>query len=127
MVGAQAEELLRRYLGYRWLKAGDDFTKKKAAADRIAAFEKEFKTFDDYARISRGQLSEMLLRAKGDTLIVNTEKSFTDEAGAWKNAVTTLRLRYAFKWKDSFGERYFQPDKTITVGEALYLAEKIGF
>lgn len=38
-----------------------------------------------------------------------------------------MRVRYAFKWKDQFGDRYFQNDKVLTVGEALYLAEKIGY
>lgn len=52
---------------------------------------------------------------------------FVDETGTWKDAVATMRVRYGFKWKDQFGDRYFQGDKVVTVGEALYLAEKIGY
>ena len=39
--------------------------------------------------------------------------------------MTTLRTTYKFKWQDQFGERYFQPDKAITVAEALYLAGEV--
>lgn len=39
--------------------------------------------------------------------------------------MATLRSKYAFRWQDQFGERYFQPDKTITVAEALYLIGEI--
>ena len=127
MVGSQAKELVRRYLGYRWLKAGNDFTKKKLIGAALARFERDFGKTDDFARISRGQLADVLFRAKGETAASDDLRGFTDETGIWKDAVATMRTRYAFKWKDQFAERYFQPDKTITVGEALYLAEKIGF
>ena len=121
------KDLLRRYLAYRFLKMGDDSVRKKAVSEKMASFEKEFKNLDDYRRISRGELADALLRAKGDPIVTNGEKVFLDETGTWKNAITTLRTNFAFKWKDQFGENYFQPDKTITVGEALYLAEKIGY
>lgn len=77
--------------------------------------------------MTRGQLADLLLKSKGETYALSSGQAFTDETGTWKDTVTTMRLKYAFKWKDQFAERYFQPDKTITVGEALYLAEKIGF
>lgn len=37
----------------------------------------------------------------------------------------TLRTKYSFQWQDQFGERYFQPDKAITIAEALYLIGEI--
>jgi hypothetical protein len=37
--------------------------------------------------------------------------------------MTTLRVRYNFTWRDSFWENYFQPDKKILIGEALYLLQ----
>ncbi|MDQ1344242.1 MAG: Peptidase protein [Patescibacteria group bacterium] len=126
MTGKQAKELVRRYLGYRWLKAGNDFAKKKVIGAALLRFERDFGKTDDFARISRGQLADLLLRAKGETPATDGSKGFTDEAGIWKDAVATMRVKYAFKWKDQFAERYFQPDKTITIGESLYLAEKIG-
>lgn len=127
MVASQAKELIRRHLGYQWLKAGNDFAKKKAIGAAILRFERDFGKSDDFARMTRGQLADLLLKSKGDAYAAADGQSFTDETGTWKSAVTTMRVKYAFKWKDQFGERYFQPDKTVTVGEALYLAEKVGF
>lgn len=127
MVASQAKELVRRYSGYRWLKAGNDFTRKRAIKVGLARFEQDFGKSDDFARMTRGQLADLLLRAKGETPASDGSKGFTDETGTWKDAIATLRVKYGFKWTDQFGERYFQPDKTVTVGEALYLAEKIGF
>lgn len=115
MVGSQAKELVRRHLGYLWLKAGNDFEKKKSIKAAILRFERDFGKSDDYARITRGQLADLLLKSKGETYATPSGQAFTDETGTWKNAVTTMRLKYAFKWKDQFAERYFQPDKTITV------------
>ena len=69
----------------------------------------------------------MILKAKNEAPTEETGSAFVDESGTWKSAVTTMRVRYGFKWKDQFGDRYFQPDKVLTVGEALYLAEKIGY
>lgn len=37
----------------------------------------------------------------------------------------TLRTKYNFAWLDQFGERYFQPDKTITVAEALFMVDAV--
>ena len=127
LTGAQAKELVRRYLGYRWLKAGNDFGKKKSIGAAILRFERDFGKSDDYARITRGQLADLLLGGKGVPYAAETpDRGFTDETGTWKSAVRTMRITFGFKWQDQFGERYFQPDKNVTVGEALYLAEKIG-
>lgn len=126
MVASQAKELVRRYLGYRWLKAGTDFAQKKSIAASLARFERDFGKTDDFARISRGQLADLLLRAKGTVPSSDGSKGFTDENGTWKDAVATLRVKHSFRWRDQFGERYFQPDKTVTIGEALYLVETIG-
>ncbi len=127
LVGANLKELVRRYLGYRYLKAGNDFATKKAMAERIVLFEKEFATMDDYRRISRGELANALLRASGTAIVPASGRGFTDETGAWKDSISTIRETFAFKWKDQFGQNYFQPDKIATVGEALYVAEKIGY
>lgn len=127
LTGANMKDLVRRYLGYRFLKAGNDQNAKTDVARTIRNFEKEFASVDDYGRISRGQLADILLRAKGVSMTVTPERGFTDEAGNWKNAVATMRTVFDFKWKDQYGAHYFQPDKTVTIGEALYLAEKIGW
>lgn len=42
MVGSQAKELVRRHLGYLWLKAGNDFEKKKSIKASILRFERDF-------------------------------------------------------------------------------------
>lgn len=42
MVGSQAKELVRRHLGYLWLKAGSDFEKKKSIKAAILRFERDF-------------------------------------------------------------------------------------
>ncbi len=42
MVGSQAKELIRRYMGYRWLKAGNDYAKKKSIGAAILRFERDF-------------------------------------------------------------------------------------
>lgn len=41
-VGSHAKELIRRYMGYRWLKAGDDHAKKKSIGAAILRFERDF-------------------------------------------------------------------------------------
>jgi hypothetical protein len=132
MVASQAKELVRRYLGYRWLKAGSNLAQKKAIAARLAEFETDFRNWSDFDRVSRGQLTDLILRAKGETppatiLASAIGRPFTDESGTWKGAVAAVRTRYAFQWKDQFGQNYFQPDKTVTVGEALYLVQNVAF
>ncbi len=67
------------------------------------------------------------MKAKNEGYEAQAGAPFVDETGTWKDAVATMRVRYGFKWKDQFGDRYFQADKVVTVGEALYLAEKIGY
>ncbi len=126
LVGSGAKELIRRYLGYRWLKAGNDFAKKKSVGADIVRFERDFGKTDDFARITRGQLAGLVFEYKREPISTSGGTPFVDEGGAWRDVIATLRIRYSFQWKDQFGARYFQPDKTVTVGEALYLMEKIG-
>lgn len=53
----------------------------------------------------------------------STGRKWRDESGDYEPELRTLRVRDGFVWRDTFGDRYFQSDKKITVEEALYLAD----
>ncbi len=57
--------------------------------------------------------------------LVKSTPVFMDENGVYQDTISTLRNNYSFEWQDQFGKRYFQPDKKITIAEAMYLAEEI--
>lgn len=80
---------------------------------------------DDYKKISRAEFASLVVGAVNGSPIINEDKKWIDEAGEYKDMITTLRIRYNFLWKDQFATRYFQSDKSITVGEGMYMIEKV--
>ncbi len=125
MIGKQAKEMVRNYLAYTFLRAGSDKVLKNTIATRIRDSESRIASVDDYTKMTRASFARVLLDVLDPSLIVNTDKKWIDESGLNKDIMTTLRLRYDFKWRDNFAERYFQPDKNLTIGEALYLIEQL--
>jgi len=125
IIGKQAKEMVRNYLAYTFLRAWSDKALKNQIATQIRNSESIISSIDDYIKMTRGNFARLVLDVLDPSLIVNTDKKWIDESGAYKDIITTLRLRYDFKWRDNFGERYFQPDKNLTIGEALYLIEQI--
>ena len=88
-------------------------------------FETQARTIDDYEKISRAKFASLVISIIDGSPLVNADKKWIDEIGEYKDVITTLRIRYGFMWKDQFGERYFQAEKSITVGECMYMIAKV--
>lgn len=74
--------------------------------------------------MTRAKLAKLMMDAFRDPRDTeSTGKKWRDESGDYEPELRTLRVRDAFAWRDSFGDRYFQSDKTITIEEALYFAD----
>lgn len=131
LIGKQAKELIRNTLAHLFLKAGDDQVKKQQIFARTKDFETRMTRLDDYKKISRAEFASLVVGAVNGSPIVNEDNTpmgtgkWIDEAGEYKDMITTLRIRYNFLWKDQFATRYFQSDKSITVGEGMYMIEKV--
>ncbi|MDD2891762.1 MAG: M23 family metallopeptidase [Candidatus Gracilibacteria bacterium] len=125
LVGRQAKEMIRNSLAHLFLKAGDDKLKKEQIILKMKDFEARAVKIDDYKRISRAEFAGLVIGVIDGSPIVSTDKKWMDEAGEYKNMITTLRVRYNFAWKDQFAARYFQSNKGITVGESMYMIEKV--
>lgn len=125
MIGKQAKEMTRNYLAYTFLRAGSDKTLKAKIAVRIKDSETRIASTDDYVKMTRASFARLTLDVLDPNLIITPDKKWIDESGEYKDTMTTLRLRYDFKWRDNFSDRYFQPDRLITIGEALYLIEQL--
>ncbi|MDD2487749.1 MAG: M23 family metallopeptidase [Candidatus Gracilibacteria bacterium] len=123
--GKQVKEILNNYLSYEYLRSGDNLTKKGDIITRLKQMNKNFSSIDDNKTISRGEFIKIFFDNLGISIVKNSNKVFLDETGNYKDYITTIREKFNFSWKDQFGIRYFQPDKSITIGEALYLANKI--
>lgn len=82
-------------------------------------------SLNDFSTMSRAAFADLLFNAIGTTRYHTLDKKWIDETGPYKDVMTTLRTGYSFAWKDGFSDRYFQPDKTITIGEALYMIEVV--
>ncbi len=125
LIGKQAKELVRNALAHLFLRSGDNQIKKQQILLRMKDFETRAMKFDDYKKISRAEFAGLVVGILDGPPLVIEEKKWIDEAGEYKNMITTLRLRYDFAWKDQFATRYFQSDKSITVGESMYMIEKV--
>ena len=123
LLGHGAKDMVMRSLGYAILRSGDDMDKKTSLISLLERFRVDSASMDDFAHITRGQLAQMLLSAYGEPLDTSSPTTLVDERGPYQSVITTLRVRYGFAWRDQFTKRYFQPDKKITIGEALSLVE----
>jgi hypothetical protein len=113
--------MLRNYLSYLSLTAGKDVAKQNLIRSTRINFEDKVSTWWEYDPISRIKLSDLFINIFWIKPLFTPEKKWLDEDGPNKDIITTLRIRYNFSWKDQFWDNYFQPDKKITIGEALYL------
>ncbi len=125
LIGKQAKELIQNTLAHIFLRAGNDQVKKQQIFTKMKDFEVRAKTIDDYKKISRAEFAGLVIEIIDGSPIVNADKKWLDETGEYKDMITTLRIRYSFSWKDQFAERYFQSTKDITVGESMYMIEKV--
>ncbi|MBP8016583.1 M23 family metallopeptidase, partial [Candidatus Gracilibacteria bacterium] len=122
-IGKQAKEIINNYFAYEFLKAGNNLNKKQNIKDQILKFNQNITSLNDYKIITRGEFAKYIIDNLNITLVKNNDKIWMDESGEYKDYITTLRV-LGFTWKDQFGTRYFQSDKKLTVGEALYLISK---
>lgn len=125
LLGIQAKDMIRNALAYAFLKAGSDQTKKQAVLLRMKHFEAYALSVEDYKSITRERFAGLVVTGLDGSLVVSPDKKWLDETGKYKDMITTLRVRYGFSWKDQFADRYFQSDKTITVGESMYMIEQV--
>lgn len=125
LLGRQAKEIIRNTLAHLFLKAGNDQTKKQLLLTRMKNFDERALGMDDYAKVSREAFAGLVIGIIDGSPIVAADKKWIDETGAYKDMITTLRVRYGFLWKDQFAERYFQSEKNITVGESMYMVERV--
>lgn len=125
LLGNQAKEITQNALAHLFLKAGTDQMKKQLLLARMKTFETRASTIDDYKPISRAEFASLVVDIVDGLPLITTDKKWIDETGEYKNAMTTLRVRYSFMWKDQFADHYFQADKNITVGESLYMIEQV--
>ncbi|MDD2515831.1 MAG: M23 family metallopeptidase [Candidatus Gracilibacteria bacterium] len=125
LLGKQFKTTIDNYLSYKWLKAGDDKNAKQKAQYNLSKWRNESSAIDDYRKFTRGEASKLIFTILEKDNYPSNKKYFIDQKGDFENYITTLYEYYSFKWKDSFGERYFQPNKEITIGEFIYLFEKI--
>ena len=125
LIGKQAKEIIANYGAHIYLRAADNLVLKQQIVASLQDFGLQIHVVDDYANMTRGMFAKLLLRAASIELIHTTDKKWIDEVGEYKDVLTTLRMRYNFTWKDSFAEHYFQTEKVITIGEALYLVGAI--
>ena len=122
LLGHQAKDIIVRSLTYGMFRAGIDTPRGQAIAQIIGQFKVSSATTDDYVHLTRGQFATMLLSAFSEPLDTTSPPVLIDETGSDRGVMTTLRVKYGFEWKDQFGARYFQPDKIVSIGEALALA-----
>jgi len=123
----QAREMVINYLGYRYLKAGSNATKKASIIRHASALEVLWKNSgqNEFLEISRGACVRLLFESLNIPTASSTSSKFIDEGTVYKNEIFTLTQKMDFSWQDDFGKRYFQPDKLITGGEVTYLFDKI--
>jgi murein DD-endopeptidase MepM/ murein hydrolase activator NlpD len=116
-------EFVLRVLNYRILKAGTNMQKRQLAINNRELFLRNEKSLESKIW-SRWAFADILLKSMRVPLVKSTPV-FMDENGVYQDTISTLRNNYGFEWQDQFGKRYFQPDKKITIAEAMYLAEEI--
>lgn len=101
------------------LRAGNDKAKKQAAYNAIELWGKSSAKLQGKTW-TRAEFADILLKSLR-VPVSERPAVWNDEKGAYQATMATLRSKYKFRWQDSFGETYFQPEKIITTGEALYL------
>lgn len=125
LLGKQAKEMIRNSLAHLFLKAGTDQLRKQQILARMKTFEARASAIDDYKSVTRAEFASLVVGIVDGSPLVSSEKKWIDETGEYKDMITTLRVRYGFSWKDQFAEHYFQSDKSITIGESLFMVEKV--
>jgi len=121
----QIKEIINSYYWYEFLRAWDSSYKKNAALINLEKAKKLLAEIKDYDKITRWKYAKIIIECLNINIYSWNSAKFLDEKWDFKKYITTLRINYWFKWKDQFSENYFQPDKNITVWEALYLLEKV--
>lgn len=123
MTTAMAKDFLSRVLEYQILKAGTNREKKQLAINNRDLFARSSATLES-KKWNRGAFSELLLKSLRIPLD-SVPPVWLDEKCEWQDTLATLRTQYFFQWQDQFGIKYFQPDRIITLAEAMYLAGEV--
>lgn len=121
----QLKDMITNYLWYEFLRSGDNIQKKNLIISKIWYFKKITASISDTEKIGRWKFAKMLMDILDIKITKNSNSILMDEKWEYKDYITSLREVYSFKWKDQFWASYFQPEKPITIWEALYLIEKI--
>jgi hypothetical protein len=121
----QVKEIISNFLTYEFLRAWDNISQKNKIKKFLINYNSQSKFINDYNKISRWEFIKIFLNTIWTELILNDSKTFIDEQWEYKDYITTLNYKFNFKWKDQFGDRYFQPNKFITIWEVLYVIDII--
>ena len=122
LTGERVRALTFRVLTFKMFRSGTDTLTKKQWMRKMVEYRINSKDFG-LEIWTRGAFANHLL----DTLAIPKTLGtavWNDESGVYQSTIHTLRTRYRFEWQDRF-PTYFQPDKKITLGEALYLIERV--
>ena len=120
-VWSDAKELINNLLAYEFLKSWNDIDRKNRVIAQLKRFYKNAQKIDDNKKIARWEFIKILF----DNLwfIVDSwgKELLYDEKWTYKDYMITARTKYQFRWKDQYSEHYFQPDKTLTIWEWIYM------
>lgn len=125
LLGSQVKQIVNNYLSYEYLKSWDNYTKKNKIIQKIREAQTRMAIIWDYNNISRWEFTKIIFENLGINILKSDEQKFLDEKWFYKDYITTLRKNFNFKRKDQFWENYFQPDKNITIWEALFFVDKL--
>lgn len=125
LIWSQVKDIINNYYSYEYLRAWNDMEKKANIVQKIKDSQTRLAIVDNYKKITRWEFTKMIFENLWINIEKNAEAKLLDEKWFYKDYITTLRNNFSFKWKDQFAENYFQPDKNISVWEALFFIEKI--
>lgn len=121
----QVKDIINNYYAYEFLRAWNSEYKKNNTLLNLSSAQAKLSSINDYEKITRWKYAKIILDNLKISLNSSATQKLIDEKWEYKTYITTLRLNYWFVWKDQYAQNYFQPDKNITIWEALYLLEKV--
>lgn len=122
--GKQLKNLIDNYVWYELLKAWLNRSKREIALSKSDKWSGIRNNFDDYRFFTRWEASKILFNVLWLDIYPIQEK-YLDQKWDFEKYISTLTQKYNFKWKDQFWEKYFQPNKKITIWEFNYLLDKL--
>lgn len=121
------KDLLMNKLIYEHLKSWDNFNRKKTVDKMITNFQDYTSVIDNNKKISRWEFAKILFDIFNLKISEDNKSLLLDEKWPYKEYMISLRVNYGFKWRDQFGQNYFQSEKILTLWEAIYMLENIDY